>query len=213
MSNKKNTYIKMVNSSMDKHFTYIELNNLRDKALLCGDYISVMHYCYAMIEDRLLSFLHYLYIIDRNKYPYLLENKIATSITLLLYPNKKDDFCIKSKPNFNNINTKINVIKKIYNYSGKDIIILNMKNFINEIIDLNELKGDVKNLIEWKNFRNELVHSLYNKNLEDYNSKIKKYANIGISLANKFDNYSDLMKGNIINHKSFRALMNEINIK
>lgn len=190
--------IDEVLSLMDKHITYVELNTKKEKALKDKEYISVIHYSYAMIEDRLLSFLYYLYIINRSNYD--LEPEVEQSIIKI-----NNDF----KPQFNNISTKIKIIKKIYNYKKDDAIIIEMKKHMEDLFSLKELKRDILKLEKWIKFRNELVHSLYNKHYEDLENKIEEQANIGIYLSNQFDNYSDLLKGNINHKKSFRKILEE----
>lgn len=209
MSTKNKIYINKVTSPMDKHYTYKELNIKKEKALKDKDYISVIHYSYAMIEDRLLSFLHYLYIIDRDKYPYKLESIVKDEMTALLDKNKSEKKGNDYNPNINNISTKIKIIKKIYNYKKDDAIIIEMKKHMDDLFSLKELKHDILKLEKWIKFRNELVHSLYNKHYEDLENKIEEQANMGIYLSNQFDNYSDLLKGNINHKKSFRKILEE----
>ncbi len=194
--------INKVSSNMNKHLTYTELNRRKDVSLKNKDYFSVVHYSYAMIEDRLLSILHYLYIIDRNEYPYRLEKKMEKSFTNLLYPKKEND-C--SKPNFNNLNTKINALKKICNYKNDDENIVLIKNHLEKVLSVEDFKNDLNSLNKWKGFRNEYTHSIYNKNIEDIDNSIEKQAEDGDKLAKKFDKYSDLLKGKIYATPSLRS--------
>lgn len=77
----KNTKIDKVVDGLNKHYTYIELNKRKKLAYEIGDYLSVIHYSYAMIEDRLLSFLHYLYITNKNHLLSLINTKDLRSDT------------------------------------------------------------------------------------------------------------------------------------
>ena len=57
----KKTEIDISTDNMSKHHTYQELTKKRDNSLKNENYVEAIAYSYAMIEDRLLSFLHHLY--------------------------------------------------------------------------------------------------------------------------------------------------------
>lgn len=206
----KKPRVAAVKDGMDKHNTYQILNERKKDALKKKNYLEVISYSYAMIEDRLLSFLHYLYIINRNNYPFKLESDVKKSITKLLYPKEEKD---ESNPHFNNLNTKINLIKKIYNYDGDDVVIKNIKEHMEKVLEMNNLKSDIKKLDDWKGYRNEFIHSLYNKNIEALDEIIKDKAEVGMQLADAFDKHSDLLKGKINNIESLRSQIENKKIK
>lgn len=195
-----------VKSNMNKHYTYLELNKRKKQAFKEGNYLEVIQYSYAMIEDRLLSILHYLYVVNRNEYPYKLEKYVEESITKLLYPKRYIEENMRtSSPCINNINTKLNIIKKIYNYKKDDENILLMRKKINDVINIKLLKMDISRLETWKEYRNEFTHTLYNKDLDDINIHLREQAKIGIELSERFDEYADILKGKVNNTKSLRS--------
>ena len=200
MSNKPK--INKVSDKMNKHYTYLELNKRKNESFENQDYLSVIHYCYAMIEDRLLSFLHYLYIINRDTYPYKFEKDVEKAFTYLLYQDKEKE---KSSPHFNNLNTKINLIKKIYNYKKNDSIILRVKQHMANVLSINDLKKDITKLEEWAKYRNEFTHSMYNKDISAIDKSLILSAKNGLYLSERFDLYSDLLKGNIYEIPSLRS--------
>ena len=192
--------IKISANNMEKHNTYQELTKKRDNSLKKENYVEVVTYSYAMIEDRLLSFLHHLYVIDR--YNFKLEDLVSPHLANV--KRKNDDLESEYKPHIENISTKISIIKTLYNYKGKDSILIKINNHIKEIIDVKQLKKDICKLEKWLKYRNEITHGLFNKDLNDLNSKLKSIAEEGIYLSGRFDFYSDLLKGNINKKESLR---------
>lgn len=193
--------IKAVDDNMSKHFTYKELNKRKIDAYNNGNYMESIQYSYAMIEDRLLSILHHIYIINRKEYPYKFEEKVGAEMTNILYPNKNKKI---AQPRFDNINTKITTIQKIYNYKGEDIIIKKIQKHLLLNLNIEEFKKDINKLKKWKNFRNEFTHAIYNKDMNDIISKEKEQALIGIELSESFDRYTELLKGYVNNTNSLR---------
>lgn len=208
MSNKPK--ITKASGNFEKHYTYLELNKRKMKSFEKKDYLSVIHYCYAMIEDRLLSFLHYLYIIDRNIYPFKFEKSVEKSFTKLMYPNKEEE---TSSPNFKNLNTKIKIIKNLYNYKKDDPTILRVKRHMDSVLNMKDLKNDITKLSEWSKYRNEFTHSMYNKDIKSIDEHLVANAKEGLYLADRFDMYSDLLKGNIYDIPSLRNKIETNNTK
>ena len=109
--------IKKVFNNSDKQLTYSMLNKKCKLALENKEYETVLLYSYAMIEDRLLSMLHHLYVINRYNDSILPNDYIDNIIRPLLGHNNKAE---KSKVyKIYNITTKINIIK-IFNKKNKD---------------------------------------------------------------------------------------------
>lgn len=197
-----NRMIKAAENNMSKHLTYQELNKRKMDAYSNGNYMESIQYAYAMIEDRLLSILHHIYIINRNIYPYKFEESVAVELTKMLYPNKENKV---ANPRFENINTKITIIQKIYNYKGENLIIKKIQNHLEATLDMNKFKKDISKLKKWKNFRNEFTHAIYNKDINDVIMKEKEQASIGIELSESLDNYTELLKGYINGVNSVRS--------
>ena len=189
----------------DKKNTYKELRKRRDEAILTGHYLEVIIYAYAMIEDRTLSFLHHLYIVNRNIYPYIIEPNIYNSVFFLMNPNK-DIFKEEYKPDLEKISVKMKVIQKICEYCEDDEFICEIKKFLEENLNINELIQDIKSLEKWCDKRNEIIHCLYNKNLEDADKQIKDIALEGERLSSSFGSYTDIIKARRTDKKSIRSI-------
>ena len=194
--------IRISADNMEKHNTYQELTKKRNNSLKKENYVEVVTYSYAMIEDRLLSFLHHLYVIDR--YKFKLEDLVSPHLASVMRKNSEIES--EYKPRIKNISTKITIIKALYNYKGTDLILSKINNHIKDILDVKQLQNDIGRLNKWLNYRNEITHGLFNKNLEDLNSKLKSIAKEGIYLSGRFDYYSDLLKGNINKKESLRKI-------
>lgn len=198
----KKTEIDISTDNMSKHHTYQELTKKRDNSLKNENYVEAIAYSYAMIEDRLLSFLHHLYVIDR--YKFKLEDLVSQHLAKKM--RKNNDVESEYKPHIENISTKINIIKKLYNYKGIDSVLIKINNHIKDTLDVKQLQNDIGRLNKWLNYRNEITHDLFNKDLDDLNNKLKSIAEEGIYLSGQFDYYSDLLKGNINNKESLRKI-------
>ena len=198
----KKTEIDISTDNMSKHHTYQELTKKRDNSLKNENYVEAIAYSYAMIEDRLLSFLHHLYVIDR--YKFKLEDLVSQHLAKKM--RKNNDVESEYKPHIENISTKINIIKKLYNYKGIDSVLIKINNHIKDTLDVKQLQNDIGRLNKWLNYRNEITHDLFNKDLDDLNNKLKSIAEEGIYLSGQYDYYSDLLKGNINNKESLRKI-------
>jgi hypothetical protein len=187
--------IKKVINNKDKELTYRELNKKCKLALLNNEYETLLLYSYAMIEDRLLSMLHYLYVIDRYSESLLPNDDIDKIIRPLLKYNNESD---KSKVyKINNITTKINILK-IFNKKNKDIspYINDCYRIIDHNIKIDYLKDYFKRLNNWIRIRNEIIHASFNKNINDLNNQLKDSSIEGYNLAKEISKYANSIKDN-----------------
>lgn len=186
--------IKQVKDNKDKQETYRSLNKKLTDAYKNNNYESVLLLSYAMIEDRLLSMLHYLYLIeDRNNkiYPCDLVDKIIRPILgFNIDSNKKDVYRIY------NISTKLKLLKLVIKESDNDYL-----NDCNRIIDymigLDEYHKFLKELEKWLKLRNEIIHASFNKNIIDLNDKLKYASNNGYELSKLSKSYTNKLKSSI----------------
>ena len=79
----KKNIIKSVECNKDKQETYRSLNRKCKTFFEEGNYEALLLYSYAMIEDRLLSMLHYLYVINRKSKKLVPEDNIEDSNNVL----------------------------------------------------------------------------------------------------------------------------------
>ena len=187
--------IKKVINNKDKELTYKELNKKCKLALENKEYETVLLYSYAMIEDRLLSMLHHLYVINRYNDSILPNDYIDRIIRPLLGYKSESD---KNKLyKIKNISTKINLIK-LFNKKNKDIspYINDCYRMIDSNIGIGKLSNYFKRLKKWTSIRNEIIHGSFNKNINDLNNHLKESSIEGYNLAKEISKYTNLIKDN-----------------
>ena len=187
--------IKKVINNKDKELTYKELNKKCKLALENKEYETVLLYSYAMIEDRLLSMLHHLYVINRYNDSILPNDYIDRIIRPLLGYKSESD---KNKLyKIKNISTKINLIK-LFNKKNKDIspYINDCYRMIDSNIGIGKLSNYFKRLNKWTSIRNEIIHGSFNKNINDLNNHLKESSIEGYNLAKEISKYTNLIKDN-----------------
>ena len=187
--------IDSVIDNQDKYHTYTELNKRRKKALEEGNYIEVVAYDYAMIEDRLLSILKHLKLIELNKKKqrYFIKKELEKAFFEFYY-SKEEKGKKRNGPEIKNISTKIKIILLLLEYKKENESLKNMsfilKN-VNEEIDLNKEKNI---LSKWCSKRDEIIHAMYNKNIQDFDKKIKDIAIEGKNISYTYSKISRIVK-------------------
>lgn len=193
--------IKPVEDNLDKFLTYKAQKGRLAAALRGGFYFEAILIDYALLEDRLRSFLYYLGLIkDRGS---VKTYKIAKdSIASIIDKYKRDDE--KSTFGVVNIGDKIKVVRALANWATNSIskdenayLIAIRKSYENT--DISYLLELLDKIEIWKNYRNEIIHSLMNKNIDSLNEKIEEKAIEGRKLAEQIDNQLRCFKkGNLI---------------
>jgi len=165
---------------------YLENNN----------YESVLLLSYAMIEDRLLSMLHYFYLIeDKNKCLYpsdYIDGYIRHFLKYKENSRKEEVYKIY------NISTKIKMLKLFINNNNEDnVYINNCYNVICNKIGEDNYKKYFNDLEDFLKVRNEIIHSSFNKNINDLNIKLEICAKEGYRLSKLISKYVNLIKYDI----------------
>ena len=184
--------IAPVSDNKEKFFTYTELTGKYNIAMENDFYFEAMFIVYAMMEDRLRSYLYYLGCL-RSKESYKFDNSNVESIIETLaqkhLPKKeRDSLDIK------NISGKRNVISATLNwalagYEGSDCEYLAaVKAVYEDKLNVAECLDMLKKSAEWCEYRNELIHAMMNKNIESLYSELSDKAVEGMTIARYFDN-------------------------
>lgn len=190
----KKRFIEPVKDNISKQITYQELNKKCKQALKDNNYETVILLTYAMIEDRLLSFLHYMYIIDRNNNIYYPTKEIDTIIRPLL--KYKEDSNIKQVYKIFNISTKLKILKLFTNNNSNIQYLLDCKNIIDINIGIDNYNKLLDDITTWIKYRNEIIHSSFNKDINDLNNKIISISKEGYRLSKLLSNYTNKIKTN-----------------
>ena len=164
-----------VKNNMEKYNSYREQTGKFKKAMSLEFYYEAIFISYAIMEDRLISFLDHIGLVTSKNAK--LSKRTSPYVRYML--NVKN-------VNIKNISTKIDIIKHIINLTPEESekleerflqekgttkmkgYITELSLFLSEKIDSNEIKVKLEELNEWIDKRNRLIHGLLNKRTDDY---------------------------------------------
>lgn len=182
--------IQKVKDNKEKQQTYTIQMRKYKRAIKEDFHIEAICICYAMCEDRLVSFLYHSGCINRELKVTKKYNKSIRKIWLL----KNSD-----KYNLNNISSKYNYILRMLEWSqlehkDENEFETSLKKKIIGEVDIEELQNIIKNLNIWCNERNQIVHALLNKNVDELGAKSQTLAEDGYEIARALDNIVKVYK-------------------
>lgn len=194
--------IGAVTNNMDKCYTYAQHKGRYSQAMKYEFYFEALMIDYALMEDRLKSFLYHAGILQSRtsyKIDCCKSNKVLLKQVYCNYINRPD----ANLPNIQNISGKINIIRAIlewvsYTEQNPDDnrYLRALKNQC-ESVDIGDMLDTLKMIEAWCKYRNEVVHALMNKNVDSLSSELCDKAIEGMQLANRLDTYvRDMKKGN-----------------
>lgn len=187
--------IKPIENNIEKKVTYAFLNKKNKIALENKEYETVIHLSYSMIEDRLLSFLHYLFVVNRE------DEKLYPSdyIDKIIRPMLKFKVNVPKQRIYkmNNISTKIKVLKIFLKKDDDGTLFINdCYNIIENNIGVKNFKKLLSELNSWIKIRNEIVHASFNKKIIDLDVNVELAAKEGCRLAKLMSSYTNKIKTN-----------------
>lgn len=209
----KQRVISPVETMQEKYETYrAEMARLK-VALQRGFYFEAMLIEYALLEDRLRSFVYHAGLLQNRKASHLLPgknavrkdfNRIAQRVkTWKLEDGKeKGNTSNFERLSVNKISDKIYIVRTIVLWSSE------LESLPDESRYLQALRGqceslDAAALLEtldaidtWRMYRNEVIHSLMNKRMESVQQKLSEQVEQGVQLARQLDAQVTILKKN-----------------
>lgn len=169
--------IKSVETNKNKGKTYSALINKYNDAIASGFYGEAELIVYAFLEDRLRSFIYY-------------SNLIDTWNSNIL--NEKGVSMIGTDANINNISVKIRLIKAAIKNSSKSVyeqtdFEKTLKKTYNYAINRVEFKATLNKIEKWCDYRNEVVHAMFNKDIKALREGYCEHVMEGFDLARYID--------------------------
>ena len=169
--------IRPVENNKHKGKTYAILLQKYNDAMNNGFYGEAELIVYAFLEDRLRAFLYYCDTINTKNSNNI--NEIAERI-------------YGREANIKNISTKTDVILKILKSCNNpefsdDDYMCHLRKVFKYSINITEMKKQISKINKWCEYRNEVVHALFNKDLEDLRSGYKNHVEEGYLLARYID--------------------------
>lgn len=189
--------IKNVVDKFEKKETYKGLVGKYNHAIQEGFFIEALVIDYAILEDRFMSFFYYLGLLDSRDSSVISEDKEQMVLTIVeTYKKKKES----SSLDLQSIEVKIKIIRSVILWASetddsykKNAFLTGLKTQI-ESLDVDLLLDVLPKIKGWKNYRNEIVHSLMNKNIYSLQSGIEQKCKEGMSLARVLDSQVKILK-------------------
>ena len=194
--------IAPVADNRDKQRTYRENMRRYSQAMKYGFYLEAMFIDYAMLEDRLTSFLYHIGALDHRT-----DRKVCgrTRPQLKAIQGR---MLQQEKPRLGvgTISGKCQILKSLLLWSrepeaaqSQDRYLQALYSCITERLDVDGLLDWLDKLENWKNYRNEVIHTLLNKNVESLEQELPTRAREGNELGRYLDRQiGHLKEGNVI---------------
>ena len=158
--------IQRVTDNKEKGASYKENFKRYKKAKESECYLECLWILYAMIEDRTSSFLYYIgFTSEKKRSNATGSKKIKAEIRMILEMEQQD-----AKYRFDSLSGKLARIKKVLEWSKKEDVVFSdyQKALIRTLQPVADSPDFAKALNylyeEWRDKRNQLTHSLFNKN-------------------------------------------------
>ena len=198
--------IQAVLNNKDKQKTYAE-NMAKYKRAIAGEfYFEALLIDYAMLEDRLRSFLYYIGLF-KNRESYKADNKqVKVSIKKIIteYKNKDENDSLT----ISSISGKMKIIRCTLLWAAKtygtqdDLYLTALKRQYEGALDIGEVLDKFNEISNWCAYRNEVIHALLNKSTESLMLELPQQAEHGMELARFMDNQvKKIKKGNYIRRR------------
>ena len=185
--------IKPVQDNNDKCQTFAYWKSRYKLAMNYGFYVEALVIDYALLEDRLKSFLFHIGVFNTRK-SYKADNKKVKPdlYKILTFNHEKNELRV------NSIQGKITIVRSVLKWcsetegaEGKYQCALKTQC---ESLDIGECLAVLDEIDCWRGYRTEVMHALINKNLESLDENIKLQAEKGMQLANRLDNQIKILK-------------------
>ena len=188
--------ISQVKDNMDKRKTYAILLEKYKKALNEQFYFEALIITYAMQEDRLRSMLYYIGTFDNRKSTKV-SGKTKKDLKMLL----QNMYGEKARFDLNKITGKMKLIKAVIAWTESaneneceySLYLRNLK-YLMESVDVDGVLRTFKEIEEWLEYRNEIIHASMNKNIDALYEEIAEKIELGMQYARDLNSYVRVMK-------------------
>ena len=176
--------IKRVENNKNKGKTYAELIRKYNDAISNEFYGEAELIVYAFLEDRLRSFIYYSDLIDSFN-----SNKI----------NENAEGIYGKDLDIKDISCKIGLIRKALRLctlkaSEMKHFEISLKKRYRASIKIVEMKTALNQIEKWCKYRNEIVHAMFNKDLDDLRRGYEQHVKDGMKLARYIDSQVQSLK-------------------
>ena len=198
--------MKNVKNNTDRKINYIREYRRYKTALNNDYYLEAIAIVYAIMEDRLVSFLHHAGIVSRDNENLKITRASSPYIRKLM--GKEGSAPIRIK----DITEKIDIIMKLINMD--ELLALEIDDEVEQFVKTYQKKGVARKgymhdiycqinrsinkekaqelfsaFIPWRDTRNKLIHALLNKTAKSSDNAKEECAKAGYLLTRQFDDY------------------------
>ena len=209
----KQRVISPVETMQEKYETYrAEMARLKG-ALQQGFYFEAMLIEYALLEDRLRSFVYHAGLLQNRKASHLLPgknavrkdfNRIAQRVKTWKLEDGKETGNTSNfeRLSVNKISDKIFIVRTIVLWSSELESLPDESRYLQalrclcESLDAAALLETLDAIDTWRMYRNEVIHSLMNKRMESVQQKLSEQVEQGVQLARQLDAQVTILKKN-----------------
>jgi hypothetical protein len=190
--------IKQAANNSERQETYkFQLAKYR-KAMKEGFYFEALMIVYAMLEDRLKSFLYYSGALSTRNGRMRLCNKTETDLLNIL-----QEYGDNQKVRLSTITGKIDLIKAIVQWSSSvELNKVEPSTYMcclereMESIDADWMLSILNELVVWLKYRNEVMHAAMNKNVVALYQNLPEKVEQGMEYARYIDSQVKILKKN-----------------
>lgn len=194
--------ISPVTDNMDKQRTYTEQMGRYQHAMSGAFYFEAMLIDYAMMEDRLRSMLYHMAFFA-NRDSTKAWGKTKPCFQEIVSQYMKDDG--KVTLGIKSISGKIKIVRCVLLWTVNTEDGYQNNKYLKALkhqcegVDIAELLATLSGIEKWCQYRNEVIHSLLNKNIDSLHSELFERAAVGMKYARILDSQVKLLKkGNSI---------------
>ena len=168
-----------------------------------GFYFEAILIDYAMIEDRLRSFIYYIGGLRTRDHYKIGKGYVRNKLTEIVneYKGAKENNSL----GISSVSGKMKIIKATLRWASEventpdEKYLTALKSQYEGQLDIGGILYTLEEIRHWCDYRNEMVHALMNKNIDSVNAKLEEQAAKGMELAMYLDGQvKALKKGNKI---------------
>lgn len=196
-----NTEVIKAANNMEKYYTYKELMERYKKAYEQEFYFESMFILYAVMEDRLRAILYHSGVIKQREDKNLDYSSNSKYLTEMFYEYNGNIARKNHNIDFSKIFNKISMVRAILRWERQNTDYIS-SDYLKKLkiqykeIDKQYFLKALNDVEKWKNYRNELIHSVLENNIDSINDTLKEKVDEGKQLINQLTELSRLVKKN-----------------
>lgn len=196
-----NTEVIKAANNMEKYYTYKELMERYKKAYEQEFYFESMFILYAVMEDRLRAILYHSDVIKQREDKNLDYSSNSKYLTEMFYEYNGNIARKNHNIDFSKIFNKISMVRAILRWERQNTDYIS-SDYLKKLkiqykeIDKQYFLKALNDVEKWKNYRNELIHSVLENNIDSINDTLKEKVDEGKQLINQLTELSRLVKKN-----------------